>query len=157
MEDKFYYTISEVADMLGLSQSLIRYWETEFPQQINPKRNKRGVRFYTPKDIEKIRLINHLVKEEHYTLKGAKEAMKKKRTQAAPQNDTTENTPQDTFTTSPVTEDAIITTQNDQNRESDISMHNEKSLQYNHRKIYEKLKEIKCIAQEILARQNESI
>jgi DNA-binding transcriptional MerR regulator len=76
-EDKLYYSISEVADSLDVSQSLLRYWQTEFPV-INPKRNKKGNRFYSHKDLDNIRLIHHLVKEQGHTLQGAKEKMKLK-------------------------------------------------------------------------------
>jgi DNA-binding transcriptional MerR regulator len=76
-EDKLYYSISEVASSLDVSQSLLRYWQTEFPV-VNPKRNKKGNRFYSKKDIENLRLIHHLVKEQGHTLQGAKEKMKSK-------------------------------------------------------------------------------
>lgn len=76
-EDKLYYSISEVANALNVSQSLLRYWQTEFPV-VNPKRNKKGNRFYSKKDIENLRLIHHLVKEQGHTLQGAKEKMRKK-------------------------------------------------------------------------------
>jgi DNA-binding transcriptional MerR regulator len=75
--DKLYYSISEVAESLDVSQSLLRYWQTEFPV-IDPKRNKKGNRFYSKKDVENLRLIHHLVKEQGHTLQGAKEKMRKK-------------------------------------------------------------------------------
>ncbi|MDR2083539.1 MAG: MerR family transcriptional regulator [Bacteroidales bacterium] len=78
MEEKLYYTISEVAEKFKLSQSLIRFWETEFPKYIQPKRNKRGVRFYTSKDIENIERIYILVKKQKFTLEGARKALKTK-------------------------------------------------------------------------------
>ena len=61
-DDKYYYVISEVAQILGVSETLLRYWEKEFPQQITPKKGSRGVRRYTKEDIEKIRTIYDLVK-----------------------------------------------------------------------------------------------
>ncbi|MDL2227331.1 MerR family transcriptional regulator [Bacteroidales bacterium OttesenSCG-928-K03] len=78
MEGKLYYTISEVAEKFNLSQSLIRFWETEFPKYIQPKRNKRGVRYYTAKDIDNIEKIHTLVKKQKYTLEGARKALKSK-------------------------------------------------------------------------------
>ncbi len=69
---KQYYTIGEVARELGLTTSLIRFWETEF-REINPKKNRKGNRVYTPKDIETLRKIQYLLKERKYTIKGAKE------------------------------------------------------------------------------------
>lgn len=62
---------------MGVSQSLLRYWQTEFPI-INPKRNKKGNRFYTKEDVKNLKLIHHLVKEQGHTLQGAKEKLKDK-------------------------------------------------------------------------------
>lgn len=75
MADKLYYTISEVADMFDVNTSLIRYWEKEFTI-IKPKKNKKGNRLFTEKDIENFRIIYHLVKERGMTLKGAKRKLK---------------------------------------------------------------------------------
>lgn len=75
--EKSYYSIGEVAELLGVSQSLIRFWETEF-EQLQPKKNRKGNRMYTPANIEQLRTIYHLVKERGYTLKGAREMLKSK-------------------------------------------------------------------------------
>ncbi len=72
---KLYYSISEVADMFGVNQSLLRFWEKEFPQ-IKPKTNSRGVRQYRKEEVETIRLIFHLVKEKGMTLPGARQRLK---------------------------------------------------------------------------------
>lgn len=72
---KLYYSIGEVADQFGVNSSLIRFWEKEF-DSIKPKKNKKGNRMFTEKDIEQFRLIYHLVKERGYTLQGAKEKLK---------------------------------------------------------------------------------
>ena len=72
---KLYYSIGEVADMLDVNASLIRFWEKEFPT-IKPKKNKKGNRLYTPKEILKIDRIYILVKEKGYTLQGAKDYLK---------------------------------------------------------------------------------
>lgn len=74
---KLYYSIGEVADMFDVNTSLIRFWEKEFTT-IKPKKNKKGNRMFTPKDIVKIDMIYHLVKENGYTLEGAKKAMRSK-------------------------------------------------------------------------------
>ena len=71
---KQYYTIGEVAKELDLTTSLIRFWETEF-REINPKKNRKGNRVYTPKDIDTLRKIRYLLKEQKYTIKGAKDRM----------------------------------------------------------------------------------
>ncbi len=70
-KDKLYYSIGEVAKMFGVNQSLIRFWEGEFTI-IKPHKNKKGTRFFTPKDVDNFHLIYHLVKEQAYTLQGAK-------------------------------------------------------------------------------------
>ncbi len=69
--EKIFYPISEVAEMLGVSQSLIRFWEKEF-DILKPQKNKKGNRLFKQQDIDNLRLIYHLVKERGMTLKGAK-------------------------------------------------------------------------------------
>ena len=70
-----YYSIGEVADMFQVNTSLIRFWEKEF-DIIKPKKNKKGNRLFTKKDIENFHIIFHLVKEKGMTLKGAKKKIK---------------------------------------------------------------------------------
>lgn len=72
---KLYYSIGEVADMFDVNTSLIRFWEKEFPS-VKPKKNKKGNRLFSPKEIVKIDLIYSLVKDQGYTLDGAKKALK---------------------------------------------------------------------------------
>ena len=73
---KIYYSIGEVASMFGVNTSLIRFWEKEF-DIIQPHKNKKGNRLFTKKDVDNFHLIYHLVKERGYTLKGAKEKIRK--------------------------------------------------------------------------------
>ena len=73
--EKQYYTIGEVSKMMDVNPSLIRFWETQF-DQLNPKKNRKGNRVYTKKDIEIIRNIYYLVKVRKFTIKGAKEKLK---------------------------------------------------------------------------------
>lgn len=73
--EKKYYAIGEVAAMLKVATSLIRFWETEF-DAIKPKKNRKGNRQFTKDDIENVRLIYHLVKERGFTLQGAKEMLR---------------------------------------------------------------------------------
>ena len=73
--EKKYYSIGEVAEMLKVATSLIRFWETEF-DIIKPKKNRKGNRQFTREDIENVKLIYHLVKEKGYTLQGAKDLLK---------------------------------------------------------------------------------
>ena len=74
---KLYYTIGEVALMFNVNASLIRFWEKEFTI-IQPKKNKKGNRLFTPKDILNFNKIYNLVKEQGFTLEGAKNALKNK-------------------------------------------------------------------------------
>ena len=73
--EKLYYSIGEVATMFDVNTSLIRFWEKEF-DVIKPKKNKKGNRFFTKKDIDNFHLIYHLVKEKGLTLSGAKKKIK---------------------------------------------------------------------------------
>lgn len=72
---KLYYSIGEVAEMFDVNESLLRFWEKEFPQ-LSPKKGGRGVRQYRKEDIETVKLIYHLVKERGMTLPGARQRMK---------------------------------------------------------------------------------
>ena len=79
--EKLYYTIGEVAAMFNVNTSLIRFWEKEF-DIIKPKKNKKGNRLFTQKDIDNFHIIYHLVKENGMTLKGAKKKMKENKEDA---------------------------------------------------------------------------
>lgn len=68
---KLYYSISEVSKLTGLEQYILRYWETEF-EQLKPGKNRAGNRIYTNKDIKLILQIKRLLREEKYTIEGAK-------------------------------------------------------------------------------------
>ncbi len=72
---KLYYTIGEVAAMFDVNTSLIRFWEKEF-NIIQPKKNRKGNRMFTPKDINNLQVIYHLLKERGYTIEGAKKKLK---------------------------------------------------------------------------------
>jgi len=74
-ELKLYYSISEVAQMFGVNESLLRFWEKEFPQ-LRPKKAGRNIRQYRKEDIEVVRLIYHLVRERGMTLPGARQRLK---------------------------------------------------------------------------------
>lgn len=73
--EKLYYSIGEVADLFEVNQSLIRFWEKEF-DILKPKKNRKGNRMYTRKDIDQLKMIYHLVKERGYTLQGAREKLR---------------------------------------------------------------------------------
>lgn len=78
LPDKLYYSIGELSDYFGVAPSLLRYWESEF-DFIKPKRNRKGTRFYTQRDIESIQKIYLLVKEQGHTLEGARNKLKKRK------------------------------------------------------------------------------
>lgn len=73
---KLYYSIGEVAEMFGVADTLLRFWEREFPQ-IQPKKGGRGIRQYTKEDIETIRVIYNLVKVRGLRLEAAREVLRK--------------------------------------------------------------------------------
>lgn len=75
---KLYYSIGEVAEMFGVTDTLLRFWEKEFPQ-IAPKKAGRGVRQYTKDDIETIRVVYNLVKVRGLRIDAARELLKKNR------------------------------------------------------------------------------
>lgn len=72
--EKLYYSIGEVAEMLNVNTSLIRFWEKNF-NIIKPHKNKKGNRYFTKEDIENLKLIYHLVKEQRMTLEGAQKKL----------------------------------------------------------------------------------
>ena len=71
---KLYYSISEVSKLTGLEQYILRYWETEF-ELLKPGKNRAGNRIYTNKDITLILQIKKLLREEKYTIEGAKKIL----------------------------------------------------------------------------------
>ena len=77
MEDltKNYYKIGEVAEILGIPASTLRFWEKEFTI-IKPKRNSKNTRFYTPEDVETIKMVYYLVKEKGLKLDAAQQQIR---------------------------------------------------------------------------------
>ena len=78
---KLYYSIKEVAQQLNVSESLLRYWETEFPH-LRPKTTGNRVRQYTEKDIDQIKVIYNLVKVRGFKIAAARKFLKENRTGA---------------------------------------------------------------------------
>jgi DNA-binding transcriptional MerR regulator len=72
---KLYYSISEVAKITDLEQYVLRYWESEF-EQLKPQKNRAGNRIYTNRDIRLILYIKKLLRDERYTIEGAKQVLK---------------------------------------------------------------------------------
>lgn len=71
---KLYYSISEVSKITDLEQYVLRYWESEF-EQLQPAKNRAGNRIYTNRDIKLILYIKRLLREERYTIEGAKQVL----------------------------------------------------------------------------------
>lgn len=82
MAEKLYYSMGEVAEMFDVRPSLLRHWESQFGV-LKPKRNKKGNRLFTPADVENLKLIYHLVKEQGMTLEGARKALRQCRREKA--------------------------------------------------------------------------
>lgn len=82
---KLYYSIREVAEMVEIPEHTLRFWEKQFPA-LNPKKSA-GSRQYTLQDIEFVRLIHHLVKEQGLTIKAARERLKTSKRQVVAHQD----------------------------------------------------------------------
>lgn len=72
---KKFYKIRDVAELLGLSASTLRYWETEFPE-CKPKRSNTNIRYYRPEDIEVLKIIHYLLKVKGLKMEAAKEQLR---------------------------------------------------------------------------------
>lgn len=73
-KEKLFYSIGELADILGEQTSAVRYWEKEF-DIIKPRKNKKGNRMFSPADLENMKLIHYLLREKGMTIAGAKKKM----------------------------------------------------------------------------------
>ncbi len=76
--EKMYYSMGEVAEMLCVSPSLVRFWEKRF-DIIAPRKNKKGNRLFSPEDVRNLKTVYHLVKERGMTLAGAEKQLKARR------------------------------------------------------------------------------
>jgi DNA-binding transcriptional MerR regulator len=86
---KQYYSIGEVEEIIGVPQSTLRFWEEKF-EELEPRKNRRGNRAYTPKDLELISRINQLLNVEEYTINGAIKVLRRKGKQEDPTKDARE-------------------------------------------------------------------
>ncbi|MBR4827026.1 MAG: MerR family transcriptional regulator [Bacteroidales bacterium] len=77
--EKLFYSISEAAEAIGESVSLVRFWSNSFPKYLKPHRNAKGNRQYTAEDIDVLKEIHFLVKEKGLTLEGAERQLKAER------------------------------------------------------------------------------
>ncbi|NNF04829.1 MAG: MerR family transcriptional regulator [Rhodothermales bacterium] len=86
---KLYYTIGEVAAQVDEEPHVLRYWETEFGV-LRPRKNRAGKRVYTQSDIDTVFRIRHLLREEKYTIDGARRALKRERSSGGSDSDEVE-------------------------------------------------------------------
>ena len=78
---KLYYTMGEVTEMFDVNASQIRFYEREF-DILQPKKNRKGNRLFTPEDVENLKIIFNLVKDRGFTLQGAREYLKSNKDEA---------------------------------------------------------------------------
>jgi DNA-binding transcriptional MerR regulator len=76
LPQKLYFRIGEVARELGVKPHVIRFWEKEF--KLRPKKSATNQRIFSHRDVERLRAIKHLLKDEHYTIEGARKFLQKK-------------------------------------------------------------------------------
>ena len=79
---KQYYSISEVAEWFNMKPSLLRFWENEF-DILKPRKNKKGDRLFRPEDIKNLRIIYYLLRQQKYSVEGAKQYLKVNHKKAA--------------------------------------------------------------------------
>lgn len=75
---RLYYSIAEVAKLLGVAESTLRYWEKEIPS-LRPRTTSTKIRQYTTKDIETLRLLHNLVKVRGFKLASARRMLRENR------------------------------------------------------------------------------
>lgn len=73
--DKLYYKIKDVSEMLDIPQTTLRFWEKEFPE-CSPRRSSTNIRYYTIADIEKLKIIRYLLKDEGLRIEAARERLR---------------------------------------------------------------------------------
>lgn len=81
LQGKIYYSISEVAGMVGEEPYVLRFWEKEFPQ-IKPRKNRAGNRIYQAGDIERVMRIKRLLHDDGYTIEGARNLLRREKKEA---------------------------------------------------------------------------
>jgi DNA-binding transcriptional MerR regulator len=80
---KLYYSISEVSEMTGLDAHVLRYWETEF-DELKPKKNRAGRRVYTMDDINMVLRVKKLLRDDKYTIEGARQVLARSKNAGSP-------------------------------------------------------------------------
>jgi DNA-binding transcriptional MerR regulator len=82
--DRLYFKIGDVARICGLETYVLRFWETQFPQ-LKPNKSGSGQRLYRRHDVELALRVKHLVRDEGYTLAGARQVLEQGHHRQAPQ------------------------------------------------------------------------
>jgi DNA-binding transcriptional MerR regulator len=75
--EKLFYSIGEVAEILNVPVSTVRYWENEF-DILKPRKNKKGNRLFMPEDLRNLRIIHHLLREKGMTMAGVRKQLSAK-------------------------------------------------------------------------------
>jgi DNA-binding transcriptional MerR regulator len=87
--DKMGFKIGDVAEILGIKQYVLRYWETEF-EVLRPKKASNNQRMYTRKDVENALLIRMLLHRDRFSIEGARNAMKELKAHVKKEKDMTQ-------------------------------------------------------------------
>ena len=77
--EKQFFSIGEVAELLGENNSTVRFWSNSFPRYVRPTRTPKGDRVYRSDDIRALELIRYLLKSERLTIEGATKRMDEER------------------------------------------------------------------------------
>jgi DNA-binding transcriptional MerR regulator len=83
-ESKLYRSISEVAELVGVKQHVLRYWETQF-SMLRPRKNRAGNRMYRPDEVKLLLRIRELLYGRRYTIAGARRSLLDERKDSPPQ------------------------------------------------------------------------
>ena len=81
--DKLFFRIGEVSHITGVPASVLRFWESEFPR-IKPRRSDTGQRVYRRSEVELILTIKHLLYDQKFTIKGARQHLNTRTKDADP-------------------------------------------------------------------------
>ena len=81
--EKLYYRIGEAALQVGVKPHVLRHWETEFPT-IRPRKSKSGQRIYTKDQIAMLHKVRTLLRDQRFTIAGAKRALRAGTVEATP-------------------------------------------------------------------------
>ncbi|MCB2212331.1 MerR family transcriptional regulator [bacterium] len=83
---KMYYSIKEASELLDLPAHVLRYWETEF-KELSPRKNRGGNRIYRENDIQLLHELKELLHERRFTIEGARNELKRRRSDSTSSED----------------------------------------------------------------------